>query len=79
MTPPEAISFARRLNPNSSIDSICVRCYQTIATSRCEDDLAVPERTHVCDPNSEFTRAYIDSRESASGGKRQWVSRPATR
>jgi len=32
------VSFARRLNPDSSLDSICTKCYQTVASAQCEDD-----------------------------------------
>jgi hypothetical protein len=48
------ISFARRQNPDSSTDSICTRCYQTIATGRIENDIAEVEKNHACDVNGEF-------------------------
>ena len=62
----EYIAFARRLNRDSSIDSICVKCYQTIATGHSDDELIACEQSHVCDPNSEFARAHVDFRESTS-------------
>jgi hypothetical protein len=46
------ISFARRHNRDRSIDSICTRCYQTVANSEKVDDLDSVERRHVCDPHS---------------------------
>jgi len=46
------ISFARRLNTDRSVDSICTRCYQTIANSRKVADLSCEELLHVCDPYS---------------------------
>ena len=48
-------SFARRRNWDSSIDSICKKCFQTIASVAiasvaCEDQLAAREQAHVCAP-----------------------------
>ncbi len=58
------ISFARRQNRDASIDSICTRCYQTIASADTPGDLEVYERTHQCDPNGEFNQPHADSRRS---------------
>jgi hypothetical protein len=52
------ISFARRRNPDSTIDSICTRCYQTIASGDSEASLATAEEGHSCDPNCEYN-GYI--------------------
>jgi len=46
------ISFARRNNRDKSVDSICTRCYQTVANSKEGDDLDSEEERHVCDPCS---------------------------
>jgi hypothetical protein len=53
--------FVRRQNQDSSIDSICATCYQTIAsTDRATEqelasrELASAEQVHVCSPNDEF-------------------------
>ena len=61
--------FARRLNKDSSIDSICTKCFQTIATLACEDDLAEPEQKHICDPLGEFCSwgAYSPNRADRVG------------
>lgn len=63
--------FARRRNKDSSIDSICTKCFQTIASVAYEDDLAAHEQKHICDPLGEFVswRAYSPSR--TDGAKRQ--------
>jgi hypothetical protein len=50
------ISFARRQNRDATVDSICTRCYQTIASSNNANDLAVHEATHRCDINGEFNQ-----------------------
>jgi hypothetical protein len=55
------ISFARRWNENSTIDSICTRCYQTIASGDNEDALEGAERDHSCDPNGEYCLTHPDS------------------
>ncbi len=58
-------SFARRSNRDSSIDSICTRCYQTIASARNETDLTLPETSHSCDPNGEFNYQHFESQPAA--------------
>jgi hypothetical protein len=45
------VSFARRENRDTSVDSICTKCYQTIASSLMLDDLSVAEESHICNPN----------------------------
>ena len=63
------IPFTRRWNRDSSIDSICTKCFRTIASSNSEDELADRENKHVCHPNGEFIRADAAShhRMSLSG------------
>jgi hypothetical protein len=53
--------FAKRWNKNSSIDSICTKCFQTIASARSEEELVAHEVKHVCDPFGEFSGAIYDS------------------
>jgi hypothetical protein len=55
------ISFARRRNHDSTIDSICTRCYQTVASADTGSELETVEETHLCDPNGEFSRVHVDS------------------
>ena len=54
-------SFARRRNHDASSDSICTRCYQTIASAGSVSDLTAYEEAHLCDPNGEFNRPQIDT------------------
>lgn len=42
--------FAHRTNPDGTFDSIRLKCFVTIATTRQEADLEDAERNHVCDP-----------------------------
>jgi hypothetical protein len=58
------VSFARRQNHDSSIDSICTRCYQTIASADSVSELAAAERHHRCDPNGQFNQDHADSQLS---------------
>ena len=53
--------FVRRQNQDSSVDSICTKCVQTIASAECEEELAAPEQKHICDPFGEFSFAYFNS------------------
>jgi len=48
--------FMRRRNPDSTIDSICGNCYQTIAKDRDEQNIAAAEQIHTCDANAESDR-----------------------
>jgi hypothetical protein len=41
-------AFAHRHNQDGSYDSICVKCFATIATERVEEMLAESEQKHVC-------------------------------
>lgn len=54
-------AFARKLNRDSSIDSICTRCFQTIATAAREGELAIHEEEHICDPYEDFGSLNINS------------------
>jgi hypothetical protein len=64
--------FARRQNQNSSIDSICTTCFQTIASVACEEELVLHEEKHVCDQNGEFSLLYLNS-----GRRTDMFRRPA--
>ncbi len=50
------ISFAHRRNYDSTVDSICARCYQTIANGESYVTLSGAEENHLCDPNAEIDR-----------------------
>jgi hypothetical protein len=50
MTPTSPFEpFPHRRNPDGSFDSICPKCFRTVATRRDEADLAQAERDHVCE------------------------------
>src|ERR1700735_1914967 len=55
------VTIVRRKNEDSTFDSICKRCYQTIAREQDEADLLSAEQAHTCDPNGEFSQRRIDS------------------
>lgn len=50
MPSSEHLKFAHRANPDGSVDSICPRCFVTLASANDEPDLALKEQHHVCDP-----------------------------
>jgi hypothetical protein len=56
--------FARRQNRDSSIDSICTKCYQTIVSTSTVSDLTSAEQDHVCNPDGEFNYQHHYSTES---------------
>jgi hypothetical protein len=63
------ISFAHRRNNDSTVDSICTRCYQTIASGQNVSSLTSAEAKHLCDPNAEIDRqAEISRINNWSGG-----------
>jgi hypothetical protein len=65
------VSFARRRNPDSSVDSICATCYQTIASSESDLTLSNAEESHRCDPNAELDRTEaLSHQHHGSGGVR---------
>jgi hypothetical protein len=51
--------FARRRNRDSSIDSICTLCFQTIASADREEDLVHREEVHICDPDWASNHMYL--------------------
>ena len=65
--------FARRRNPDSSIDSICARCFRTVAsTTGSEEELDADEKSHVCDPYWAFCDTYFN-RNTGSYEVRQTI------
>ena len=51
MSLEKGLSFAqffRRVNRDTTIDSICGKCYLTAATAKNESDLCKMESLHVC-------------------------------
>lgn len=41
--------FVRRCNQDGTTDSICTKCFVTVATATWEADLASAEQRHKCD------------------------------
>jgi hypothetical protein len=41
--------YPHRQNPDGSIDSICLRCFATVATAMDVRELHSYDKTHVCD------------------------------
>jgi hypothetical protein len=50
MPSSEHLKFAHRLIPDGTVDSICPRCFVTVASAANEADLVLKEQLHVCDP-----------------------------
>ena len=42
-------NFVRRVNRDSTTDSICLSCFRTVATAEWELELDLAEERHVCD------------------------------
>ncbi len=42
-------TFPRRLNRDGSFDSICLKCFATVATTATEAELKAHDKTHTCD------------------------------
>lgn len=68
--PPYCSAFARRHNPDGTTDSICTRCFVTVASSRSEPDLEGEENRHVC--NHQVLEYW---RQLDTEGKRKQVTR----
>jgi hypothetical protein len=51
-------SFSHRPQRNGSYDSICTRCFATVARSHNEADLEAEEKRHVCDESVLMRRAH---------------------
>ena len=64
--------FVRRRNRDSSIDSICTKCFQTIASvTTTEDGLDAHEENHLCAPYEQLVRIHADSQNRTYGATRQ--------
>lgn len=59
--------YAHRRNDDGTFDSICLRCYRTVATANTESDLVFSEAKHLCPPDSSAdTDDVSGSRRNAS-------------
>ena len=68
------LMFAHRYNPDRTCDSICSRCFRTIATVRDQAELPKIESQHVCDPHIlerfgrfESSKTQVGSSASTTG------------
>lgn len=61
-----AVSFVRRVNPDSTIDSICLSCFRTVATAQQESDLVEKENGHTCRPLEIENVRSLDSQRGTS-------------
>jgi hypothetical protein len=59
--------FVRRQNNDSTTDLICLGCFQTVAHSQEQADLAAAETEHACDP-------FCDLLSFQSGSRREIIA-----
>jgi hypothetical protein len=52
--------YPHRLNAEGSYDSICRRCFRTVARAETEAELRAYEAKHICDPHMMTEHAYFD-------------------
>jgi hypothetical protein len=53
-------AFTHRFNnADGTVDSICHRCFKTVATATVEAALDLPEQRHSCDRDTELRFALI--------------------
>jgi hypothetical protein len=53
--------FVRRENSDSTIDSICLKCFRTVATNNNDLDRLIAEEGHICDLGELLYKCYLDS------------------
>jgi hypothetical protein len=64
-------NFAHRRNAEGTCDAICLDCFQTIAISSTEEELAKAENHHVClrkpreNRGRDFRDGNLNQKESA--------------
>lgn len=74
---PHRPRFVRRANGNGTTDSICCKCFITVATARRESELEVPERAHVCDPTLlRYWKDMAEGDRSDDGSEECWSFSP---
>jgi hypothetical protein len=65
------LAFRRRHNEDGTWDSICLRCYRTVASARDATWLQLLQSTHTCDPMD--LHAWISDREQFGVNQPQHV------
>jgi hypothetical protein len=48
MAKPSLPPFPHRTNHDGTVNSICLQCFQTIASHKSESEVEEIEKTHVC-------------------------------
>jgi hypothetical protein len=59
-------NFFHRTTPDSTIESICTRCFQTIARGKNEAEIVEVEKVHSCTPLRELHQRWRGARERTS-------------
>jgi hypothetical protein len=54
------LGFVHRINADSTVDSICMKCFQTVTVGKSELDLVRAEQVHSCAPLYERQRYCSD-------------------
>ncbi len=57
--------YAHRENADGTFDSICLRCFQTIASANSEMELVESERVHSCMSAVAYTNGITEGFPSA--------------
>jgi hypothetical protein len=58
MDTPQGPFFPHRLNPDGSYDSICNRCFATVANAPSLDELHARDKEHIC--RAAFASSRLD-------------------
>lgn len=60
-----SITFVHRVNRNGDFESICLHCFELVATQLDEAELAAPEGNHVCSSwyRASFRAVGLDDEE----------------
>jgi hypothetical protein len=56
--------YAHRRNEDGTYDSICRDCFLAIARGKTESELAISEKSHVCDSSFLAERGHFGRSES---------------
>lgn len=70
------VGFARRLNEDGTIDSICLCCFLTVATADARERLVESEERHQC-ADDHLLRARADAQGEYRGNVIKWPRNPA--
>jgi hypothetical protein len=57
--------YPHRRNKNGTFDSICLKCFGTVAANKTEDELAELDKRHVCSDSILSNRANRASLSSS--------------